>query len=365
MTPRRWISRAIGGCGAPAGAATIAAPGSWRPAAWPCYPRARRWGWPARRSGRGRPRGWRDRPGSRRCGPTRLRPSAGRRRAPCSSRSPTAAPISSEHLESVRDTGWDAVVRAAQDRRLATGGGSLTALRATLAMGAATVRTKQGAVSVCVAWRELELLPPRHAPAGRAPIRVPRVRLWHDTLEWLLLTSRPVETLDQALQIISGYSRRWVVEEFHKAWKTGCRAEQRQLEEADRLVPLLGALAIVAVRLLGLRDAARRHGAAPAAVPETTIQILAAKLQQPAEGFTTNRDFLRGVARLGGFLARRWDGEPGWQTIWKGWFVLSILVEGFELAQAIASVLGKGQCCKSRVDHRRSPSSTSRFAPST
>ena len=229
-------------------------------------------------------------------------------------------------------------MRAAQDRRLATGGGSLTALRATLAMGAAPVRTKQGAVSVCVAWRELELLPPRHAPAGRAPIRVPGVRLWNDTLEWLLLTTRPVETLDQALQIISWYSRRWAVEEFHKAWKTGCRAEQRQLEEADRLVPLLGALAIVAVRLLGLRDAARRHGAAPAAVPETTIQILAAKLQQPAEGFTTNRDFLRGVARLGGFLARRWDGEPGWQTIWKGWFVLSILVEDFELAQAIASV---------------------------
>ena len=72
-------------------------------------------------------------------------------------------------------------------------------------------------------------------------------------------------------------------------------------------------------------------------VPETTIRILAAKLQQPAEYFTTNRDFLRGVARLGGFLARKSDGEPGWQTIWKGWFVLMILVEGYELAQAITS----------------------------
>ena len=96
-------------------------------------------------------------------------------------------------------------------------------------------------------------------------------------------------------------------------------------------------MAIVAVRLLGLRDAARRDGAAPADVPETTIRILAAKLQQPAEYFTTNRDFLRGVARLGGFLARKSDGDPGWQTIWKGWFVLMMLVEGYELAQAIAS----------------------------
>jgi hypothetical protein len=240
-----------------------------------------------------------------------------------------------EHLESVRDTGWDAVIRAAQDRRLAAGGGSLTALRAARAMGAATVLTRQGEVVVCVAWRELELLPPRNGPAGRAPIRVSGVRVWNDTLEWLLLTTRPVESLDQALEIIAWYTRRWIVEEFHKAWKTGCRAEQRQLEEADRLVPLLGALAIVAVRLLGLRDAARRDGGAPADVPETTIRILAAKLQQPADGFTTNRDFLRGVARLGGFLARKSDGEPGWQTIWKGWFVLMILVEGYELAQAL------------------------------
>jgi len=242
-----------------------------------------------------------------------------------------------EHLESVRDTGWDAVVRAAQDRRLVTGGRSLTALRAARAMGATTALTRNGEAVVCVAWRELELLPPRNGPAGRAPIRVRGVRVWNDTLEWLLLTTRPVETLDQALEIIAWYARRWTVEELHKAWKTGCRAEQRQLEEADRLVPLLGALAIVAVRLLGLRDAARRDGGAPVDVPETTIRILAAKLQQPADCFTTNRDFLRGVARLGGFLARKSDGEPGWQTLWKGWFVLMILVEGYELAQAITS----------------------------
>ena len=161
-------------------------------------------------------------------------------------------------------------------------------------------------------------------------------------LEWLLLTTRPVESLDQALEIIAWYARRWIVEEFHKAWKTGCRAEQRRLEEADRLVPLLGALAIVAVRLLGLRDAARCDGAAPADVPATTIKILAAKLQRPAECFATNRDFLRGVARLGGFLARKSDGEPGWQTIWKGWFVLTRL-RGFVFGNGdfVPGLIGK------------------------
>jgi transposase-like protein len=119
-----------------------------------------------------------------------------------------------EHLESVRDTGWDAVVRAAQDRRLVTGGRSLTALRAARAMGATTALTRHGEAVVCVAWRELELLPPRNGPAGRAPIRVRGVRVWNDTLEWLLLTTRPVESLDQALEIIAWYARRWTVEEF-------------------------------------------------------------------------------------------------------------------------------------------------------
>src|SRR3954469_9470471 len=135
--------------------------------------------------------------------------------------------------------------------------------------------------------------------------------VWNDSLEWLPLTTPLVERLDQALDLIPGDSQPREVEEFHKAWKTGCRAEQRQLEEADRLCRCSGHWpssppAFCACAMLPGATAAPR-----AAAPETTIQILAAKLQQPAEGFTTtNRDFLRGVARLGGFLARKADSLP-------------------------------------------------------
>ena len=123
--------------------------------------------------------------------------------------------------------------------------------------------------------------------------------------------------------------------------KTGCRAEERRLTQADRLVPLLGALAIVAVRLLTLRDAARRDSTAPADAPAAALKVLAVKLRRPADCFETNRAFLRGVAQLGGFLARTSDGEPGWQTLWqtlwKGWSVLMTLGAGNELAQTITS----------------------------
>ncbi len=102
-------------------------------------------------------------------------------------------------------------------------------------------------------------------------------------------------------------------------------------------MPRLGALAIVAVRLLTLRDAAWRDSTAPADAPAAALKILAAKLHRPAECFGSNRAFLRGVAQLGGFLARTSDGEPGWQTLWKGWSILMTLIEGYELVQTIAS----------------------------
>jgi hypothetical protein len=72
-------------------------------------------------------------------------------------------------------------------------------------------------------------------------------------IRWVLFTSWPCGTLAQALQVISAYARRWLVEEYHKALKTGAKIEQSQLSTAERLTTLLGIMAIVAVRLLKLK----------------------------------------------------------------------------------------------------------------
>tara|TARA_R110000744_G_C19329522_1_gene558433 strand:+ start:654 stop:1364 length:711 start_codon:yes stop_codon:yes gene_type:complete len=75
-----------------------------------------------------------------------------------------------------------------------------------------------------------------------------------ETLNWLLLTSEPVTTLDEALKVIRIYTARWRVEDFHKAWKTGAGAERQRMTEPGNLERTVSILAFVGVRLLQLRE---------------------------------------------------------------------------------------------------------------
>jgi len=104
---------------------------------------------------------------------------------------------------------------------------------------------------------------------------------------------------------------------------------QRQLETASGLLALLGFLAIVAVRLLQLRTLSRQLPASPASaiVPSLQLKVLVARLGLPHPELTL-RQFWHAVARLGGFLGRRADGDPGLQTLWRGWTKLQALCWG-------------------------------------
>ncbi len=152
-------------------------------------------------------------------------------------------------------------------------------------------------------------------------------------INWVLYTSLPVATFADAQSIIEAYQKRWSIEEWHKCLKTGCRVTKRQLQSRERLEPLIALLSIQAVRLLGLKHLARHAPDTPArnCVPERHLDVLSRRTNRPAKDWTIH-EFIREVAGLGGFLKRKHDGQPGWQTIWHGWQYLMKLSEGYQLA---------------------------------
>jgi Transposase DNA-binding/Transposase Tn5 dimerisation domain len=190
----------------------------------------------------------------------------------------------------------------------------------------------RGPMRLRVSFAPVTMLPPRLV--GGEPLRLWVVRAWSDESEWVIVTTLPVLDVTDALEVVDHYRRRWTIEEYHKCLKTGCRVEERQLQDRRRLEPLVAMLAIVALRLLNLRSIARLTPAAPAtdAVPEAYVRVLS-KLRGIPESELTCRRFWRETARLGGFLARTSDGDPGWKTLWLGWHDLDLIVQGATITQ--------------------------------
>jgi hypothetical protein len=173
-----------------------------------------------------------------------------------------------------------------------------------------------------------------NAPVGTPP------------LHWILLTSLACERIVELRRIVERYARRWLVEDYHKALKTGAHIEQSQLEERARIEALLGVLAIVAIRLLSMKLLARsrpNESVDCAAFGEGAIKILSARFGCPKGGWT-HGPMLIAIARMGGFLARKGDGSPGWITIWRGWQRLTTMVEGIESLYGENALIGPARC---------------------
>jgi len=157
-------------------------------------------------------------------------------------------------------------------------------------------------------------------------------------ISWVLLTSLPVETFEQTWEAIEFYESRWLIEEYHKALKTGCRVEQTQLKTAGSLEALMGLMSVVAVRILSLKTIANKNPDLPArkVVPPIWLQVLkAARKKLTRVNDLTVRQFFREVAILGGFIGRKSDGEPGWITIWRGWNKLNNYVHAVSIAEKL------------------------------
>lgn len=227
------------------------------------------------------------------------------------------------------------------------------------------VLRQAGEVSLEVRAAPIKIKPPRHDPRTAA---AQDLELWAvevgesqppqgaEPIQWMLLTSQKVENLDQAQEVVTWYSYRWVIEEWHRALKEGCRLEASQLDDGADIQRLAAVLSVVAVRLIELRDLAEM---AQPATPNTPgldqaenpliLQALApaiyilivARLGKFDPSALTPRQFWQTIARRGGWLGRKNDGRPGWKTVWRGWVDIVMMVKGAELYASGLSPLPK------------------------
>lgn len=197
--------------------------------------------------------------------------------------------------------------------------------------------------TIAVAFAPVLLWPPHvrrgHYEKCPLPLWVVRVRELEPVaggkpLEWILLTNRKVATLEDAWERVSWYECRWVIEEYHKAQKTGCAIEELQFTTAQALQPMIALLSVVAVTLLNLREASRRPDAkerrATDLVDARYVAVLSGWRYKKVNMDLSVHDFFFALARLGGHQNRKGDHRPGWLILWRGWMALQHMLDGAE-----------------------------------
>jgi len=214
-----------------------------------------------------------------------------------------------------------------------------------LALPATDASPARNAV-VEVSFEAMRIQPPVHnATLEKTELTLWVIRVWEplppagvEPLEWLLLTSVLVRCPEDAWERARWYRCRWLIEEFHKVLKSGCCLEDRRMHHVSALENLLAILTPIGMRLLHLRDLARLAPDLPATevVSQEVLHLLAV-LDQPPQTEWTVSTLCCSIARFGGFLARKCDGLPGWQTLWNGWVFVQTVLLGVHLAALLPS----------------------------
>jgi len=197
------------------------------------------------------------------------------------------------------------------------------------------------------------LLPPRHHPRRTALAPIPVVAILAEevapppgipAIRWLLVTTRRVLSLEEAVECVRWYQARWLIERYHYGLKQGCRVEELQLQTVERLERAVATYALVAWRLLWLTYQAR-------AQPDQPCTIALAPHEWQALWCTIHHAPIpppeppplwqagRWIAQLGGFLGRAGDGEPGLRAIWQGLRRLEDIVATWLLLHSLSPPL--------------------------
>jgi hypothetical protein len=185
----------------------------------------------------------------------------------------------------------------------------------------------------------------RRGPLGAGQVNL--VRMWvvearerrrqSDGVLWRLLSTKPAASLEQARAIIAGYTRRWRIEEFHLAWKSGaCGIEQSWLRMGEHFFKWATLAAAVATRFERIKFLSRTEPARPALDEFTRDEIDGAIALRKPKGITfgyepTLGEMTRWVADLGGYTGKSSGGPPG----------IRVIARGFDRVEAAAVAIAR------------------------
>lgn len=197
--------------------------------------------------------------------------------------------------------------------------------------------------NMAVSYAAIQIKPSK-GKKNQPAMKVWAIRVWEvdppagqERLEWILITNEPVNNFAAAYRVVGWYECRWIIEEYHKGMKTGCRIESVQFTSEERLQPAIAVLSVVTLTLLQLRDAARRPDArtrkASTVVGVSYVEMLSLWRHKKVNQDWTVHEFYYALARLGGHQNRKHDHQPGWQVIWEGWKELLPMVIGYDVAK--------------------------------
>jgi hypothetical protein len=201
-----------------------------------------------------------------------------------------------------------------------------------------------------IRFREVTIRP----PVRRKRENLPNITVWAvlateksppsdaSAIQWLLLTTVPVHTAQEAIEKLEWYACRWGIEVWHKVLKSGCKIEARRLASAERLKRCLVLYSVIAWRILYATMLAR-------AVPDLPCTVLLEPAEWQAlfcaihntadviEEPPSLAQAVRWIAQLGGFLGRKGDGDPGPTVLWKGFQHLADLTKMYRILRPIPS----------------------------
>lgn len=252
----------------------------------------------------------------------------------------------------------DVLIRAKYNRRLGKQSKLFDHLRASEARGeleltikrrsARGKRSKQKAqtgrrqrqATLTLHYEQVEL-PPQNYHQDKTSVSVSAVHAVEsappegvEPVEWFLLTSRDIDSVDDARQCLQDYALRWRIEDWHRVLKSGCAIEELAHQSVDRLERAIAINLVIAWHIMVMTLLGREVPELPAEVLFSDLEIEVLQAYATANGLKVPSNLgeaTRLIARIGGYLGRKNDPPPGHQLMWYGYRELTMMCVGYAL----------------------------------